>query len=66
MRYHFLNSEKLARAKRAVKASGGDPENEELVVVEYERLAGGYKILPESKPTPKPKKAKKVVKKKKK
>ncbi len=68
MRYHFLNSDKLARAVKAVKASGGDPENMELVVAEYERLGGSYQTAPDYKLEPKPRKkrVKKVVKKKKK
>lgn len=60
----LLNSEKVARAKRRVKAKGGNPENEKEVFEEYKILAGPYKIE-EVKRAPKPKKEKKKKKKKK-
>ncbi len=71
MKYHFLNGEKLNRARAAVKAEGKDPLDEEnicLVVAQYEKLAGVYKTTEDPKPEPKlePKPKKVVAKGKKK
>ncbi|HEB13732.1 MAG TPA: hypothetical protein ENI13_01995 [candidate division CPR3 bacterium] len=73
MQFHFLNSDKLARAKRNIKATGGDQNDMELVVAEYEKLKGVYQTAPDPVVEPKPKKervrkvaeVKKVVKKRK-
>ena len=55
----YLDSDKLARAKRAVKFHGGDIADQDLVLKEYKKLEGAYKIE-EIKVPKKEKKVKKV------
>ncbi len=65
MQYHFLNSDKLARAKKVVKGNNKDPEDTEnicLVVAEYEKLAGVYETAEDPKPEPESKKPRAVKK----
>ena len=49
-KYIFLTKDKRIRAENAVIAKGGDVENEDEVMEEYEKMGGAWRDAPAEQP----------------
>ena len=62
----FKNKRKWMRAREVIKLKGGDPDDDEKVLVEYKKIGGYFLIHRDPKDYRKKKKVKSKTKKKKK